>query len=370
MWRSVFLHEFIDHRITNCQALAGRPTPASLALAANDAALPGTNAVPIRRGDGFEYLLDAPLSQVIGVSCRVRLMYPLNPQPFMFPVIRLGAGAELLLWPQTHPLPDLSGTLALARLWLGSSFKNLGNIVLPAQRFVDFRLDWHTSGQARILADGQLVAYANAVSPGAMLTVDRVAFGMLNLQPAATPPVYHLSRVFVRVLQRPDSLAHLSKLLPRVKVADENRCHARAVGNILAQVDALRQFMAQIHQSLSQNWSAQAGPAAGPFKPEAVEAHALSTEAVAALAGMLRTSDFAETARFLEPFEKFLRILHDTLPQQFAALAAQLDGTKVVPEDCHTAYEKALNDNSATLGPLVKLMTEASDRVRSIAAGN
>jgi hypothetical protein len=27
MWRSVVLHEFIDHQIANFQALAGNPTP-------------------------------------------------------------------------------------------------------------------------------------------------------------------------------------------------------------------------------------------------------------------------------------------------------------------------------------------------------
>ena len=52
MWRSVFLHEFIDHRIGNFQALPGRPTPPSFLLQASDALLAGTNAVAISPGRG------------------------------------------------------------------------------------------------------------------------------------------------------------------------------------------------------------------------------------------------------------------------------------------------------------------------------
>ena len=37
MWRSIFPHEFIGHRIGNFQALPGRPTPPSFLLAPSDA---------------------------------------------------------------------------------------------------------------------------------------------------------------------------------------------------------------------------------------------------------------------------------------------------------------------------------------------
>ena len=296
MWRSVFLHEFIDHRIGNFQALPGRPTPPSFLLQANDAL--GTNAVAISPGAGFEHVLDAPLHSIVGVSARVRLIYPLNPQPRMFSVVRLGGAAELLFWPLSHPLPDLSGTVALARVWVGTGFRNLGNVVLPANRFTEFRFDWHASGQARILADGRLVAYHNAVAPGALLNFDRVAFGMGNVAPPAPQPLYHVARVFVRALARPDPLAHLSKLLPPAAATpDVNRCRLRIIGGLLQVVDKLRAFMGNAHLAQSQPWTEQAGPASGPFRPEAVEAHALATAAAAALVTMLRTGDFARGRR-------------------------------------------------------------------------
>jgi hypothetical protein len=369
MWRSVFLHEFID-RIGNFQALPGRPTPPSFLLAPSDAVVPGVNAVAISRGSGFEHVLDAPLTEVVGVSARVRLIYPLNPQPPLFSVVRLGGAAELLFWPQTHPLPDLSGTVALARVWVGSGFRNLGNVVLPANRYVEFRLDWHASGQARILADGRLVAYHNAVAPGAILGFDRVAFGMANVQPSSAQPLYHVSRVFVRALSRPDALAHLSKLLPKVAPApDVNRCRLRIIGNALAVLHRLRAFMASVHASLSQPWTDQAGPAEGPFRPEAVEAHTSATAAVGALVAMLRTGDFAAPENFLEPFGRFLLIVRDAEPQAFAELASEIDAMVVVPEDCRAVFE-ATEEDKAAFGPIIKLLTQANDLVRTIAGGN
>jgi hypothetical protein len=369
MWRSVFLHEFID-RIGNFQALPGRPTPPSFLLAPSDAVVPGVNAVAISQGSGFEHVLDAPLTEVVGVSARVRLIYPLNPQPRMFSVVRLGGAAELLFWPLSHPLPDLSGTIALARVWMGSGFKNLGNVVLPANRYVEFRFDWHASGQAGLLADGRLVAYHNAVAPGAILGFDRVAFGLGNEQPPSAQPLYHVSRVFVRALSRPDALAHLSKLLPKVAPApDVNRCRQRIIGNALAVVDRLRAFMGGVHANLSQPWTDQAGPTEGPFRPEAVEAHALAIAAVGALVAILRTGDFTAPENFLEPFGSFLRIVRDEDPQAFAELSAELDAMEVVPEDCRAAFE-ATEEDKAAFAPIIELLTQTNDLVRTIAGEN
>lgn len=371
MWRSVFLHEFIDHRVSNFQALDGRATPASLALQPGPHAIPGVNSLRMVAGTGFDYAFDEPMQRVIGISCRVRVKYDLNFPTHMFPVIRLGSGFELLLWPQSHPIPDLSGTLSLARVWVGNGFKNLGNILLSATHFMDLRFDWHTSGQARILINGQLAAYHNAVAPGAVLPVDRVAFGLATVAPGSNNVVYHVSRVFVRVLERQDSFAHLSKFLPKVKpTPDYNRCRLRITGNVLAIVDRLRQFMAAFHQSTSQVWTQQAGPASGPFQQQAIDAHALSTASVAELVRMLRTGDYSKPERFLDPFAAFLRILRAAQPAQFATLAAEIEAAEIVPDDCREALSASVGDQRDAFAPLIEIMTEAADRVRQVAGGN
>lgn len=369
MWRSVFLHEFIDHRIDNFQALPGSATAASLTLAASDEAVAGVNAIRIQPGRAFEYVLETPLAQVIGISCRVRLMYPINSVSRVFPLIRLGSGAQLLLSPSPQSLSDLSGTVSKAQVTIGTASKDLGIIELPAQAYTDFRFDWHTSGQARILANGRLVAYTNGVSPGTSFAIDRLVFGMPAVPPAPHPS-FHISRVFVRALERSDSLGQVGGLLPAVGLPpDRRRCRQRVVANMQAMVDQMRQFMAQIHGVLSRPWSEGTGPAGGPFKPEAVKAHDLATAAGAAFVDMLRTSDFTAPERFLDPFTEFLRLLRDVLPQEFAAFAAKMD-VPVVPEDCRAMFESVLNDNMDVFKPIIALLSEAAERIRQLAGGN
>jgi hypothetical protein len=127
--------------------------------------------------------------------------------------------------------------------------------------------------------------------------------------------------------------------------------------------------MALVHQDLSEPWSEQANPGQGPFRPQAVEAHALAVAATGELAAMLRTGDFAAPERFLDPFDGFLRILHATRPQEFAALAAEFDAAKIVPDDCREALQPS-DDDRAAFAPIVAILTEASERVRAIAGGN
>jgi hypothetical protein len=50
MWRSVFLHEFIDHKITNFSALPGKLTSPSFALVPSAAIVAGMNSVEITTG--------------------------------------------------------------------------------------------------------------------------------------------------------------------------------------------------------------------------------------------------------------------------------------------------------------------------------
>ncbi len=372
MWRSVFLHEFIDHRIDNFQAVAGAATPPSFRLTPRLDAVRGTNIVQITPGAGFEYALATPLQQVIGISCRVRLSYPISPNAHLFPVMQLGSFAEVLLWPQTHPTPDLLGTMANARVRVGAPYVNMGLVELPDQTFTDLRFDWHTSGQARLSADGRLVAYNNAVQPGGSFALDRVVFGLPNAQPPATHPLYLIARVFVRVLLRSDSLAQFSTLLPPVKPPQDDvyRCRLRVMGNLMQMVDRLRQFMASINQTLSQTWSSQSGPAGGPFKPEAIKAHDLAMQSMVELGRMMRTGDFATPDRFLEPFTECLRILQAASPAQFTALATELDGMEIVPDECRAVLEASLEENKDALGPLITLLTTASERVKQIAGGN
>jgi hypothetical protein len=150
MWRSVFLHEFIDHKISNFQAVAGRATPASFALTPQPHTESGVNSVEVTNGKGFEYMLDEPLRQVIGISCRVSVSYPV-PNPGLGHVqgfhMSLGFGTIVHVSERTHPLPDLSGIMAQSVMTVAQSKAGFGRVKIPANPFTDLRFDWHTSGQ-------------------------------------------------------------------------------------------------------------------------------------------------------------------------------------------------------------------------------
>lgn len=132
MWRSVLLHEFLDHRISNFQAVDGKLTSSSFALTPSADPASGINSVQITPGKGFEYLLAQPLQTVIGISCRVRLSYRTlfdEAGAFLpgirFSVVRLGDLAELNL--ETNDLLlDPSAVMAYAGIRVNSQSVNLG----------------------------------------------------------------------------------------------------------------------------------------------------------------------------------------------------------------------------------------------------
>jgi len=368
MWRSIFLHEFPDNGITNYQAVDGRPTPASFTLAPVQDASTGTTSVKIAPSRGFHYQLEAPLDQIIGVSCHVRVSYPISPSGSLFPVIALGNDIGLELWPQTNPLPSLHGTMANTLVRIGTGHVNFGQIELPAATFTDLRFDWHTSGQASFFVDGRLAGYKNGVKPGAAFNIDKVMFGMPGGTPAASPS-YLISKVFVRALRRTDSLATFTRMLPEVQVEgfDDGRCRQRILSNMMALLDRLRAFMTSFHEATSQPWTETGGPPQGPFKPQSREAHQLALKAGLALAQMLAANDLSNPEPFLAPFTALLKILKAELPAQFAEMAEEIEKASGVPEECKAAIEKALDKNQDTLASLLNLLTTALERVHYIA---
>lgn len=241
---------------------------------------------------------------------------------------------------------------------------------VPARAFTELRFDWHTSGQARLSADGRLVAYHNAVAPGAQIAVDRVIFGLPGVLPEPLP-IYLVSRVFVRVLLRSDSLAMFSRLLPVVQgqVDDPGRCRLRMMANLLRLLDRLRSFMTTFHLTTSRPWSQEGGPPQGPFNTEATQAHELAVKAGVELAEMLRTGEFSAPERFLEPFTQLLRILRSIQPSQFDALVTDIGATDIVPEGCRELLKSDPKKNRHTLAPLIALLSAAAERVRGVSEG-
>ena len=377
MWRSVFLHEFIDHKITNFSALPGKLTSPSFALVPSAAIVAGMNSVEITTAKGLEYILDEPLRDVIGLSCRVRVAYPIPNNGLGhlhgFPLLNFNFNASILLLSQTHPLPDLSGVKSSVGFLIGnpSQVSSAATATIRSRSFTDVRVDWHTSGQTRISVDGNLIGYNNALAPGTSFDIDRLSIGLPGEPAQPHIPQYQIARVFVRVLTRTDALVTLTRLLPEMPPGKEhNRCHLIVFANLLNLIDRLRPFMAAFHQAKSQPWTEENGPPQGPFQTDAIRAHQLAIASMLALKEMLRTGDFSNPQAFLEPFTKFLQILRASQPQQFDALAAELLAADVVPEACRELLKSELEENRGALDPIVDLLSTATKRIQEIMGGN
>lgn len=382
MWRSIFLHEFIDHKITNFKAVPGKLTLPSFNLVPSAAVVPGVNSVEVTNGTGFEYIFDEPLRDVIGLSCRMRVAYPI-PNTGLghmqgFSLLGLGSNVTVLALAQVDPPPAVNAIPSQFGLNINHP---QGGVILgegtgvrvqfPSKSFADLRVDWHTSGQTRLFVNGRLVRYQNAFVSGISFDIDRLSFGHPGHPPTPHAPQYQIARVFVRALTRTDALVTLSRLLPQMPpTEDRGRCHLIVFTNLLRLLDRLRPFMAAFHQAKSHPWTEEFGPAEGPFQAEAVQAHQLAITSMLAFNRMLRTGDFSKPEDFLKPFIEFLRILRASQPAQFDALAAELFAADVIPESCRDQIKYELEENQAALDPIINLLSAATVRVQDIIGGN
>jgi hypothetical protein len=264
-------------------------------------------------------------------------------------------------------------------LFNGANTVDVGTAVFPFREFVEINFEWHTSGQARLRQNGRLIGYQNAVLPTAQLNVSNVFFGLptnvladFGIQPNAPNPRYQIGYVFVRTLKRTEPLALFSRLLPDVTVPDDpmlERCRILAIRNLLEFIQKLRPFMAKVSQTLSQNWTETNGPQEGPFSDNATQAHQLAMTALVELGRMQRLNDFSSMDTFLESFGAFMRILRDTLPQDFQALFDELKEAPPVPNECAKILDDINQTPAQAFAQMIEVIVAATEEMRRIEEG-
>jgi hypothetical protein len=365
VWKSLLLHEMPNGDLRNYSAVPGLVSTGSFQL----------NPDAIAPGQEFEFTLETPQSEVVGVSFRVRLRKPiagLDPER----IARAGTDVDFSLQRLDTPAidaPELAAAhQALLRIGPGPTVP-LGVLILPHRSYVDIRFDWHTSGQARLLLNDQLVGYHNAESPGMSVSITSLAFGRSDVH-AGPGARYGVTRFFVRALRRVDALDAFSSLLPEVPPNDDPRlarCRELAREEVLHAADALRPFMALFHQQFSAPWDAESGAPEGPLADESKDAHRLAIGAASNLVQMLRRNDFKHPEQFLEPFEAFLRTLHDAVPNQFESLAQSLllTGPRELNETCVQMLAQDRLARGQAMAPMIRLVEEASGIVEQLAGG-
>ncbi|MFI7061294.1 hypothetical protein ACIBL3_09945 [Kribbella sp. NPDC050124] len=189
MWRSVLLNEFPDHDVQALQGLPGSLSPGSPALQPSD------GAVLIAPGRGLNYVLDTPLVDVVGLSCRLRIRQTDPAVTSSLRILRLGNSFDLRLEP-------LTAFQALVRVRLHRIWHDIGQLPNSISRFADLRFDWHTSGKTYLRVNDRLVGYHDALSRGSRLTIEDVTFGSAESLPSSPEQHYELGDFYVRALCR------------------------------------------------------------------------------------------------------------------------------------------------------------------------
>lgn len=374
MWRSVFLHEFTGGRIRAFQALAGQATPASLALTPEIDPDLGSPVLAFPEGPTFDYGLRVPLHSIVGVSARVRVHFPFR-RSSRVPIVRVGSGFEMALQPV--PLPNDVPSKATAILRVGGAPPiELGTVVdyrrqqVGAARYVDVRVDWHSSGQARLLVGGRLVGYQHSVAAGQTLGIDRVVLGGTPEFGGLPGSRFSMGRVMVRALSDRDSLGPLLNGLPDIKVTDDRqlaRCRKQMQGEWGAALLQLRLLMAKFHSVTSQSWTPASG-GTGPFADVSRKAHVAAIRAGLALSKTLNDpqSPFDE---LLGALREFLTAVRSVLPAEFDALVAAQSRAGGMSEACRHRLELELGADP-TLQRFSRLMHAVQELVVSVAGGN
>lgn len=374
MWRSVFLHEFTGGRIRAFQALAGNATPASLAMTPEVDPDLGSPVLAFPEGQTFDYGLRVPLHSIIGVSARVRVHFPYR-RSSRVPVVRVGSGFELALQPVPQPNDAPSKATAILRVG-GAPPIELGTVVdyrrqhVGAARYVDVRVDWHSSGQARLLVGGRLVGYQHSVAAGQTLGIDRVVLGGTPEFGGVPGSRFAMGRVMVRALSDRDSLGPLLSGLPAIKPDEDPqlaRCRKQVQGELGSTLVQLRQFMARFHATTSQPWTAASG-GSGPFSDVAKKAHAAAIKTGLALSRTLSDPQYPFD-ELLAALREFLTAVRSVLPAEFDALVVAQSRVRGLSDACRQRLEQELRADPA-LQRFSKLVHAIHDLIMAVARGN
>jgi hypothetical protein len=369
IWKSAFLHEFLDGNPQNFHAAPGEldvippvligPTPAADDL-----------GFEIRPGQSMVYRFERPFEDVIGVDLHVDLLFPLQPGVQDFPLVSLGSGQVTLSMGHLEFIdPGFTPLTGRCRIGLAvdGALVEFSQLTVFHRRTTRFHVRWHTHGQAHVSHDGVLRAYQPAFAAGKAFTIDRLTIGGPVNAPPANAPLFLARRVYLKLLRRQDARNEIEQHVP---VDSCGLPRTRCVKTIRALHDDLmdrsRRFMAEIVGELTQSW--REGQAGSPFSPEAVRAHTAAVAAAKAFGAFVDQREPALATTCLQHVGEFLDVLAAANPAGYARLLAELsDRAASLDPYCRTALEPLYAANASTLDPLRQLLEATFERAKAAA---
>ncbi len=371
VWKSVFLHEFLDGNPLNFHAVSGELH----VIPGGPVIVPPPDAddrgFPISPGTSLDFRLEAPLNDVIGFDLSIDLLFPLQPGVQDFPLVSLGDGQVILSMGHLDIDPGFTPETGQCRIGLrvGSRLVEFNDLIVQHRRTTRFRVRWHTLGQAQIFHDGVLRAYEPACAPGASFSLDRLIVGGFPSGPPTLSPKFLARRVYLKVVRRHDAQNELDQhvpidtyLLPRSPCAVTVRALQDDLG-----VET-RKFMTEIMLKLTSPW--QEGQAGGPFSPQAVAAQDAAAAAVRAFGGFLDRRDPADADAFLRHIGEFLDVVAGADPARYAQLVTELSNrAQTLDPYCRETLKPVYVANAKTLDPVRRLLEAAWTRAMTARAG-
>jgi hypothetical protein len=366
VWKSVFLHEFLDGNPGNLHAVPGQ-----LSVLPGGPVIGPTPAPPgfaISPGRSLGYQFARPFDNVVGVDLSVDILFPLQPGVQDFPLVALAGGRVTLSMGHLEFIdPGYTPETGRCRIALtvDGQVMEFDQLVVRHRQTTRFRVRWHTHGQGQIWHDGVLRAYEPGFAVGHSFPIDGILVGGPQGAPAAPSPHFLARRVYLKLVRRDDALGELVKHVPiDVSALPRTDCAIAARGLFNELLADMRKFMGESVLKLTASW--REGQAHGPFSPEAVAAHDAAVGAAKAFAAFLDGRKQADAESFLKQATKFLNIIAATDRSRYNLLISELEErAERFDPACRAAMEPLRAANTATIKPFVRLLDATWERTKA-----
>jgi hypothetical protein len=371
-WQSIFIHEFLDSQLSNVLGAEGRiiaSSPPPTVSAPSSTTRRGTT---IRPGAWFGYELDRPRQEVIGMDIFCDVLAPVSGPGAVLPLASIeGAIALVLIFNDPVSTELIDGQLvAHARLTakIGNQNVNSDTVRIPFRSPVTMQVNWHTSGQVRLFLNGELIAYEPQIMPDNQFTVARIIIGD-RFAAASQQPRFFIQHVSIKILREDVSVTQILEQFPveYPEEFDDERCETIARDYVKNSMSVIRQFMRLFVSSTTSSWKKSEQTPIPSFESAAIEAHERAVNAFTSFMRFILEGDLAARADYLLHLEKFLTLLRNELPGEYAQMLADLDAIEKPSPECLELGRRHLEANGEALQPLLSLADETIEIAHNIA---